>query len=211
MASDQDHLVVEVYKAYIEDVNQLRTSRDTTNNLYQTILTLFLGAQAYVGSVFLSQDQLKRFTSPQIDTWVPVLVVTAIGLVGLAFNRNWHRVSVDSKRSINFKFKNLESMETRWPGLKSIGARLFLEEYYDRHPERRPAEAGSVQETPANKQITAGPQPRSRGIAAKAAEIQTLFRVVFLVVSFGLPSMKFVVSLALPALEALLSGTALMR
>lgn len=211
MASDQDHLVVEVYKAYIEDVNQLRTSRDTTNNLYQTLLTLFLGAQAYVGSVLLSQDQLRHFTSPQIDTWVPVLVVTAIGLVGLAFNRNWHRVSVDSKRSIHFKFKNLENMETRWPGLKTIGAQLFLDEYYDRHPERRPADPSSAQQTPADKQIAIEPQPRSRGIAAKAAEIQTLFRVVFLLVSFGLPAMKFAVALLVPAVEGLLSRTALVR
>jgi hypothetical protein len=40
----QESLVVEVYKAYVEDVNQLRTSRATLDNLYVTILTILLGA-----------------------------------------------------------------------------------------------------------------------------------------------------------------------
>lgn len=209
MADDQNSLVVEVYKAYIEDVNHLRNSRDTNNNLYQTILTLFLGAQAYVASVWLTQDQLKRFPDPRLDAWVPVLVVAGIGLVGIAFCRNWNRLSADFKRSISFKFKNLEALETQWPVLKDIGARLFLEEYYDRHPEKRPVpqntERGSRSAAISSDAVAKdAAAKRGRGVSAKAAEIQFLFRNVFVAVSLGIPLAKLV-AVSAPLIQHILA------
>jgi hypothetical protein len=180
----QDSLMVEVYKAYIEDVNQLRSSRATLDNLYVTILTILLGAQAYVANLLFSGTEkdsvVAILQSLNLENWIPAIGAAVIGAVGSLFCSNWSRISADNKRSLNFKYKNLEEMEQKWPVLQRVGAQLFIEEFYDRHPDRRPPSTDKGKtpvEDPARSSIQRG---SNRGISARAAELQQLFRNVFL-------------------------------
>lgn len=180
-------LVVEVYKAYIEDVNQLRAGRGVQDTIYVTILTIVLGAQGYIANSLFSGSQLTGISNTGIASWVPVVMVIAIGVVGYTFCGNWQRITRDNQRSISFKFKNLESMERRWPVLKSVGAQLFLEEYYDRHPERRPAMSASVE--PGGTPVSSA-KAANRGVAARARDLQILFRNVFVLLGVAVFMIK---------------------
>jgi hypothetical protein len=68
--------------------------------------------------------------------------------------------------------------------LQRVGAQLFIEESYDRHPDRRPPSTDKGEtpvETPVEIPVRSSNQRGSnRGISKRAAELQQLFRNVFL-------------------------------
>src|SRR5262249_53303321 len=120
--------VVEVYTAYLEDVNQLRATRTAIDNTYVAVMAIFLGGAAYIASSFLLPPRLGDLANASFETWVPILAVMAIGSVGGIFCRTWHQLIEDNRKSISFKFKNLEKMERQFPELQRVGAQLFVEE-----------------------------------------------------------------------------------
>jgi len=181
--------VVEVYTAYLEDVNQLRATRTAIDNTYVTVVAIFLGGAAYIASSFLLPPRVGDLANASLETWVPILAVMAIGSVGAIFCRTWHQLIEDNRKSISFKFKNLEKMERQFPELQRVGAQLFMEEYYDRHPEKRPLPAApassAVQPLP-----TVEETRDKRGASARTLALQQLFGRVFAILVFGTPLVK---------------------
>lgn len=129
------HEIVDVYVAYLNDVNQLRTSRQTDNTTRLGVVTLLLGGQAFLINSALTdvRQAQSTITESSLIAWVPIIAIALVGFVGCYFCHNWRRLLEDTQRTLNFKFSNLEDMERGHPVLQLAGAQLFLKERADRH------------------------------------------------------------------------------
>ena len=215
MASDdQDRDVIEVYVAYLNDVNQLRTSRQTDNTTRLGVVTLLLGAQAFLINMVLSDVRQTKptFLTNGLASWVPIVGIAVVGFIGCYFCLNWRRLLEDTQKTLNFKFGNLENLEREHHVLQQAGAQLFLKERADRHRERatsattRDAAKRAAQLQPNPSRIVpvavadAAPmttplasapssKPR-RGVSRRVTDLARFFFWLFLINSVGAPVAK---------------------
>lgn len=201
---DQD--TIAVYVAYLNDVNQLRTSRQTDNTTRLGVVTLLLGGQAFlINSVLTDVRQAQpAFNEAGLVSWIPIVAIALVGVVGCYFCHNWRRLLDDTQRTLNFKFGNLEAMERDHAALRIADAQLFLRERDDRHSSasrswsakqlaapqqrvatddsQRPNKSGS-----AKKRRFLGFRRRTskRGVSKRAADLARFFFWLFLVSSVG--------------------------
>ncbi len=91
-------LLVEIYKAYLEDTHEMRQERLNADNIRVTIVTLFLGAQAYLASNILSDPKEASLRSLTLGSWVPIISIFAAGLVGYFFCINWMKLTEDYRK-----------------------------------------------------------------------------------------------------------------
>ena len=194
--SDSDiNQLIEVYRAYIEDVNELRASRLGENAIRVTIVTLFLGAQAFIASSLLSQTEVATFSSFDLQSWLPVLAIAVIGYLGFRFSRNWAKLMRELTQTIGEKFTHLRLMEEKSDALRNAGGVLFIEEYKKRHPDYTPpinpsATSSPVPPSPASSAISRPAIPNSRkpvrGAGLSAIELSTFFQALFRTTIFGI-------------------------
>jgi hypothetical protein len=143
---ESDRPLLEAYKAYIHDVNELRASRLNETIVRVTVATLFLGAEAYIISQLLMKAPSIYLPDLDIVTWLPALALIgvyagALALVtyiGRRFCTNWFRLNDDLTDAINVKFTNLRILEETSYDLRNAGATLFIEEYKQRHLDYQP-------------------------------------------------------------------------
>jgi hypothetical protein len=210
-----EQCVVAIYATYIEDVNQLRTSRQTDNTTRLGVVTLLLGAQAFLINTVLTDVQGTRpsFLTSTLVSWVPIVAITSIGIVGWYFCRNWVRLLADTQRTLNLKFANLEAMERESPALQDAGAQLFRKERAERHRGEKteaPAPA-QVEKSPGEPSTSTSPGPlaapsapltsarasRNRpqsGVSKRVTELARFFTWLFLVNSIGAPLAKVLIA-----------------
>lgn len=163
----KDELVVEVYRAYLEDTHQLRAERQAIDSVRVTIVTLFLGAEAYVASTVFTDPQAHSLSSLTVTSWIPVITSVLIGFVGYLFCDNWKKLSLDFKKNLNFKYTGLEIMERDWKDqLQPIGADLFTREKEERA------------------------KARSRGVGQRVQDLQEFFKGVFVALIVGVLTPK---------------------
>lgn len=160
-----EHDVFAVYKLVVEDTNQLSSRRQLLDNLYVTIVTLVLGADAYVAA-----------NSHLLD-WFPVFVTIGISLVGVVFTNHWRRVLQDLKEVLNFRYAWLKELEAK-PELIQIGAGLYTSEDSNIYKPRESANSA-----------------KTFGFAARAAHLQTIFVVTFIMIPFVLAGATLLASL----------------
>lgn len=205
-----EHDTVEVYVAYLNDVNQLRTSRQTDNTTRLGVVTLLLGAQAFLINTVLTDVSQTKPTFPvnSLGSWVPIVGISLVGFVGCYFSVNWRRLLEDTQHTLTVKFSNLEDMEREHPALQLAGARLFIKERADRHraPTNAPPpqEAKRPQEKPVAVAIDVGtsspasatPVPSAklsrskRGVSKRVSDLARFFFWLFLINSIGAPLLK---------------------
>lgn len=193
---------VEIYKAYIEDVNQLRASRLGENSIRVTIATLFLGAQAFIASLLIGDPAKIQITDPEFSRWIPFLTITLVGYLAISFCQAWKKLMEDLTDTINKKFTNLRRLEETYETLNTSGANLFIEEYKQRHPEyvspwQRDANAppsAAVERKPPSKPV--------RGAGLSAINLADFFLAVFKTVSVSAIVLKGVMVLANLLLES---------
>jgi hypothetical protein len=194
MLPDNEQNIVEIYKCYVEDVNQLGATQAVRDGTQVAILTLFLGAQAYTASLLVTGSGVDQLTSPGVVSWIPVIAVIGVGFLGRAFCKSWQKQVKGYKSARNFKFDNLKAIERRFPhSLAGAGAQLFLDEDVARKQKNAKAQAAqtgitSARPAPAQEATQAGAQPNrpkigGQGAADQAAEIQELFESVLVVVA----------------------------
>lgn len=185
---DLDDLRVDVYRAYLEDVNDLREDRQKYNSLYVTVATVLLGAQAFVASTPFGSTLARQIVNISLSPAQATLGAVVIGVVGVYFCINWLRLIRNYGDSLRFKYKNLKAMEANYPVLQDAGARLFTAEDEDRNT--RSGEAGKG----GNKSRT------SRRTTRNAEDLARFFRVLFVVI----PLIPFATLVAqLPSVSAL--------
>ncbi len=169
-------LLVEIYKAYLEDTHEMRQERLNADNIRVTIVTLFLGAQAYLASNILSDPKEASLRSLTLGSWVPIISIFAAGLVGYFFCINWMKLTEDYRKTLGAKYKGLLTLETtRKNLLEPLGANLFTQE----SEERQHAKA-----------LAAG--KGSRGVNRRNQQLQEFFKVVFILVTSGMILAKLV-------------------
>lgn len=223
MASNDPSKVVEIYAAYLEDVNHLRATRTAIDNSFVTIATFLLAGAGYVASKFLLPPQVLTLGSWRPENLVACAGVVAISYIGIRFCKLWHKISEDNRKSIAFKFKNLENMERDHVELKDAGASLFLQEYRDRHPEPKSAPQESASESAAkalsgiqaaansgiekNRNKERPNKKSNRGVSSGVGNIQALFEEVIRLFLWGAIAIKvvaiIVISFVVPALSNL--------
>jgi hypothetical protein len=106
----------DVYKTAIEDTNQINSRRLALDNLYVGIITLILTGDAYVA------------ITSQFDSWLPVIVTTVAGLVGLTIIARWRQGFLELNAILTKRYEFLRTLEQSQT-LHQIGARSFTEEY----------------------------------------------------------------------------------
>lgn len=215
MASDEhDRDVIEVYVAYLDDVNLLRTSRQTDNTTRLGVVTLLLGAQAFLINTVLSDVRQAKptFLTNGLASWVPIVGIAVVGFIGCYFCLNWRRLLEDTQKTLNFKFGNLEDLEREHHALQHAGAQLFLKERADRHRERassatsltaakqaaqlqpKPAQIAPVAAADAAAMTTAPasapPTKPRRGVSRRVTDLARFFFWLFLINSVGAPIAK---------------------
>lgn len=214
--------VVEIYAAYLEDVNQLRATRTAIDNTFVTVVTLLLAGAGYVTGTFLLPPQVLALGSWRPENLVACAGAVAISYIGIRFCKLWHQISEDNRKSIAFKFKNLEKMERDYNELKNAGARLFVKEYEDRHPEAsvqlQPAAESSSQPVASRQSKVNGKTGRSasnagnvressRGVSRGVRNLQKLFEEIFRILLWGVILAKVIaiigIDFVVPALQGL--------
>lgn len=160
-----EHEVFAVYKLVIEDTNQLSNRRQMLDNLYVTIVTLVLGADAYIAA------------NSRLADWFPVLVTIGISLVGVIFTNHWRRVLQDLKEVLKFRYEWLKEMEAQ-PDLVQIGACVYTSEDIRIYKPRESAKSANT-----------------FGFAARATHLQMIFVVIFISIPFILAGATLLASL----------------
>lgn len=120
--------VFDAYKLIVDDTNQLGNRRQTVDTVYESIVTLVLGADGYVAA------------TGQFRGWLPIVATTAIGLVGIIFTAHWRGTVDKLKQVLNLRYQYLRDMESD-SNLTTIRAQVYTEEwqaiYAKRHSTRR--------------------------------------------------------------------------
>lgn len=225
MASSDPSKVVEIYAAYLEDVNQLRATRTAIDTTFVTIATFLLAGAGYIAGKFLLPPQVLALGSWHPENLVACIGVVAISYIGIRFCKLWHKISEDNRKSIAFKFKNLENMERDYDELKGVGARLFLKEYEDRHPESKDVPQESANESAAqaaasnqidgnsntnkNRSKESGNKKSTRGVSSGVRSVQDLFKEVFRILMWGVIAIKVVAIIAISFVVPSLSNLSL--
>ena len=108
--------IFDVYQSIMVDTSQISSKRQSLDTVYTTIVTLILGADAYVAG------------NSKFDNWFAVLVTVALGLVGWAFTWHWRRVLNDLKKILDLRYTYLREMEDN-PKMHAIHAQIYTKEY----------------------------------------------------------------------------------
>ena len=108
--------VFDVYQSVMVDTSQISSKRQSLDNVYTTIVTLILGADASVAG------------NSKFDKWFAVLVTLALCLVGCAFTLHWRRVLNDLKKILDLRYTYLREME-KSPKMHDIHAQIYTKEY----------------------------------------------------------------------------------
>jgi hypothetical protein len=162
--------VVEIYRAYLDDANQFRFNRAAIDTTYVAILTLFLGGQAYAGSVLFFQTPITGVREAVFASLLPLLALIAAGFAGRIICGIWKDAIVGNAETLNLKYENLEALE-RQVALQQVGAQLFTKESADREKDKVV-------------------KKRTRGATTLARAQVRLFRQVFTGVMIGAPLAK---------------------
>jgi hypothetical protein len=162
--------IVDIYKAYLDDANQFRSNRATIDTTYIGVLTLFLGGQAYAGSVLFFQAPITGVREAVFASLLPLLALMAAGSAGHIICGIWADVIEGNANTLNFKYEFLEKLEQH-TALRQMGAQLFTEESKDRIKDRKL-------------------KKRTRGAKVLAQAQVRLFRHVFSWIMIGAPIAK---------------------
>ncbi|MGO8949111.1 MAG: hypothetical protein ACLQUY_15985 [Ktedonobacterales bacterium] len=161
-------LLVEIYKAYLEDTHELRQERVNADNIRVTIVTLFLGAQAYIASTVLTDPAGASLRAITLASCAPIFSAIAAGVVGYIFCNNWKALSKDYSNNLAVKYAELLQLETKRSDLlEPLGANLFTEEKNERAKAKAAAGQGD------------------RGVSRRNVDLQDFFKVVFALVIIG--------------------------
>lgn len=108
--------VFDTYKLIVDDTNQLGNRRQTVDTVYESIVTLVLGAEGYVAAIWLFRGLL------------PILATIAISIVGIIFTVHWRGTVDKLKQVLNLRYQYLREMESD-QNLASIQAQVYTEEW----------------------------------------------------------------------------------
>lgn len=170
-----DRAIVEVYKSYIADANELRASRATENSIRVTVATLFLAGQAYIAGILLPSPVFGRFIDLSFVSAVPVLGIVLVSWIGNRFCGNWVKLMADLTADIKTKFDNLRQMEEQSAALRTARGTLFMREYKQRHPDYSvPPLPANSPPAPASPTPSVAPQDASPAAAATGVSPQSL-------------------------------------
>ncbi|HEY7020896.1 MAG TPA: hypothetical protein VH349_07240 [Ktedonobacterales bacterium] len=91
--------LVPLYTLVAEDAEQRRRDQQHLDTIYQSILTVLLGAQAYLAA------------NSQFDNWSSVFATAGIGLFGLLFVYQWWRSAEFARLMSLERYKILGELE----------------------------------------------------------------------------------------------------
>jgi hypothetical protein len=106
----------DVYKTAIEDTNEINRRRLALDNLYVGIITLILTGDAYVA------------ITSQFNSWLPIIVTTAAGAVGIAIVLRWRQGFGELNKILEKRYEFLRTLE-KSASLSAIGASSFTQEW----------------------------------------------------------------------------------
>lgn len=115
--------VFDAYKLIVDDTNELGNRRQTVDTVYESIVTLVLGADGYIAAL------------GQFQGVVPIAATAAIGVVGIIFTTHWRNTVDKLKRVLNLRYEYLRHMEED-PDLQSINAQVYSKEWQDIYAKR---------------------------------------------------------------------------
>jgi hypothetical protein len=151
----------EIYRAVIEDTNQINSRRQGLDNLYVSIVTLVLAGDATV------------VATAQFDNWLPVVATVGIGLVGIAITGRWRQGIADLDEVLGYRYAWLRELEQN-PVLAAAGASIFSQEYEHIFKKRESSK-----------------EQRSILFARRTRRLQAIFLTVFVIIPMLLAALTY--------------------